>query len=153
MLILGLILGLIAGIFAANGAGWLVGAAAGALLGRIAPRIVFAPQGSEPFRLAFGRPEARGNAPPIESLVPGYARTTTAADAAVRSIDDLVPVRAMLEPIAARDIEPPAQAGAQTRGARPIFLWVVLVGGVVLLAVMAWRLLAQVNAGRAPPAP
>jgi hypothetical protein len=91
--------------------------------------IVFTARGEGPFTLAFGDAQIRSTALPLESLMPGYER------GAERKL-------------------PLAKAGQVLRGPPPsrwerwtqappkrIALWAVLVVGVGLLGLMAWRLM------------
>jgi hypothetical protein len=97
--------------------------------------LVFVAKGEGPFRLAFGDPQAKPTAIPIQSLMPGYEK------AAERKLA-LAPVGAVqtaaLEPSPVRDVLgdiPPRKAA----------LWAVLIAGVLVLGFMAWRLLGQMK--------
>lgn len=91
-------------------------------------QIVFVARGEGPFTLAFGDLQLGPAALPIDALLPGYEKGAQAA-------------------------LPLARAGAVKRGPPPtrwerlleapprrLALWAILVGGVLALGFMAWRL-------------
>jgi hypothetical protein len=118
------------------------------------PQLVFARQGTAPFRLQVGAVELQGGAPadagalPLATLVPGGAEE-----------------RAKFGRSTVGPFEESSAAAAQSERAerftawRPLVLWSVLVSGVALLGFMVWRLARGGSAGAArpsttlPPAP
>jgi hypothetical protein len=86
-------------------------------------QVVFASRGDGPYLLAFGNEQAKPANLPLATLIPGYER-----DAEYKL--------------------PAAQVGMVGAHAAPVgwrpdkktLLWVVLVGGVLVLGFMAWRL-------------
>jgi hypothetical protein len=99
-----------------------------------AAQLVFVARGEAPYTLAFGNARASGVALPVSTLMPDYER--------------LAELRL-----------PEARAGAVAEGprasrwdrlvgeldARRLALWVILVAGVAVLGVMAWRLSRQMR--------
>ena len=101
--------------------------------------LVFVAQGEGPFYLAFGNPQAASTALALTTLVPQYEKGKERKLAFARVGD----VRA----------GPPPSRWDNLVGslnARRIALWAILVGGVIALGVMAWRLSRQMSspAGR-----
>lgn len=97
-------------------------------IGWVPHRLVFAARGEGPFTLAWGRHNASPGDYPIASLVPGYGR------------DDGSPPA-----IADARLGEARSAGGEERlrapvDARRLMLWSVLVGAVLILALMAWRM-------------
>ena len=98
--------------------------------------VVFAARGEGPYQLAFGRDEAKRADLPISTLIPKYER-----DAEYQ-----LP-KAQVVAVGAN--APPegfslSRMVTGERG-RKLLLWVVLVGGVVVLGFMAWRLNRQMG--------
>jgi hypothetical protein len=95
-----------------------------------AAQLVFVARGEGPYTLAFGNRQARSALLPIASVIPGYEahaetklpEASAAAVTHVRSARDDWPTWL-------QDISP-----------RKLALWALLVGAVMLLAFMAWRL-------------
>lgn len=106
--------------------------------------LVFVARGQGPFTLAFGKRDASSASLPLTTLVPGYRAGSEAAFpvAGVSAIK----LRAMPAPSAI------AQIIGETEP-RKLGLWAVLLVGVLVLALMAWRLSRQMRRGEgAPPA-
>jgi len=96
--------------------------------------LVFVAQGEPPFYLAFGNPQAASTALPLTTLVPQYEKGKE------RKLDfaKVGEVRA----------GPPPSRWDNLVGSlnpRRIALWAILVGGVIALGVMAWRLSRQMS--------
>ena len=91
--------------------------------------LVFATQGQAPYRVQVGAADASAAALPITALVPSLADERSRFGAA--SIGDWSEIAAA----AKRD-----DAKQREAALRPWLLWAVLIGGVVLLAFMVWRL-------------
>lgn len=99
-------------------------------------QVVFVARGDPPFTLAFGQADAKPAVLPVSSLIPGYERWAElrlpeARVAEVRTLRREPPFWKRF----GIDAEPKQAA-----------LWAVLVGGVLLLAFMAWRLHGQMQA-------
>jgi hypothetical protein len=92
--------------------------------------VVFVARGAEPFTLAFGNPQARSALLPVASLIPGYE-----AHAELKLPE--AKLAAVTRASTARDAWP---AWLQDVSPRKLALWAILVGAVLLLAFMAWRL-------------
>jgi len=96
--------------------------------------LVFVAQGEAPFHLAFGNATAPSTALPLTTLVPQYERGKERK----LEIAKVGPVRQ----------EPPPSRWDNLVGSmnpRRIALWAILVGGVIGLGFMAWRLSKQVR--------
>lgn len=101
--------------------------------------MVFVAGGTPPYRLAFGRDGAKSAQVPLNQVAPGF------------SVSEL----AMLEQAIAG--EPLQQQGSTQRGSadeardgsrkRMLWLWILLIGGVAVLALMAWKLVHQMKEG------
>jgi hypothetical protein len=95
---------------------------------------VFVAQGEPPFHLAFGNPQAAATALPLTTLVPQYERGKERRLAFAKVGE----VRA----------GPPPSRWDNLVGSlnpRRIALWAILVGGVIALGVMAWKLSRQMS--------
>lgn len=93
--------------------------------------IVFVTRGEGPFRLAFGHATAKAGALPIATLIPGYER---GAETKLNEV-------AVTDPRERSEVEPFSWAGLWAKvGTQKGLLWAVLVGGVLFLAIMAWRI-------------
>ena len=91
--------------------------------------LVFAHQGREPFTLQAGSPEAKPSALPMHTLVP-------ALDEERRRFGQAVLGEWSESEVTARQLQSKARLAAM----RPWLLWAVLLGGVVGLGFMVWRL-------------
>ena len=122
-----------------------------ALTAWLAPvQAVFVASGDGPFTLALGQAKASATQLPLASLIPGYGpgkveelplalwRGGAGLAAAAASADAAVPLVV-------------ATAAPSAGGLRHGALWAVLIGGVLLLAGMAWVLFRQLG-GTAPAA-
>jgi hypothetical protein len=113
-------------------------------VGWLPRQVVFALRGEGPFELAFGHAQAEPGAYPVTTLVPGY-----------KLHDEFTLPAARLGTL----VERPG-AGApglldrlkSTDGKR-LALWAMLLAGVALLAVMAWKLSRQVKSPARGPDP
>ncbi|MGE5095015.1 MAG: DUF3999 domain-containing protein [Betaproteobacteria bacterium] len=93
-------------------------------------QVVFVARGDEPFTLAFGNREARSALLPVSSLMPGHEPHAEMALPEARA-------GALSRTPSARDAWP---EWLQDASPRKLALWALLVGAVVLLGFMAWRL-------------
>jgi hypothetical protein len=108
-------------------------------------QLVFAARGEGPFVLAFGNAHAQPVAFPVTTLVPGY-----------RAQDEYALPAAKLGALAENPRAGSSRWPDWLREAdgKRVTLWALLLAGVAVLAVMAWRLSRQVQApprDRAPP--
>ena len=106
-----------------------------------ARHLVFVARGEGPYTLAFGKRDASPAALSLATLVPGYR-------AGGESAFPVVAVSA----VKLRAVAPPS-AIAQVIGdtePRKIGLWAALLVGVLVLALMVWRLSRQLGQGAAP---
>lgn len=105
---------------------------------------VFVASGPPPFILAVGRAGAQSTQLPLASLIPGYT-----ADAELK-----LPVA--IVDVASATTRPPSQLTqlSQALGApsaRSLALWAVLIGGVLVLAGVAWAVMRQMKTPHNPP--
>lgn len=119
-------------------------------IGWVPHQLVFAARGASPFQLAYGKRDAKPAAYPIESLIPGYREDSGGSiRAATAGIQQTVNVQS-------------AQMLAQTELGGEVkrqeivdwkrwSLWGALVSGVLVLGVMAWRLVKQLDKPGVPP--
>jgi len=105
--------------------------------------LVFAARGEPPFQIAYGNRDAKPAAYAIQTLVPGYdgARIRTAKAGAQQTIN--VSGAKALEQ---KELGGEARLKEQVDWKR-WSLWGALGLGVVILGVMAWRLMRQMDAG------
>lgn len=99
-------------------------------------QVVFVARGDPPFTLAFGHPEAKPALLPVSTLIPSYERW-----AELR-----LPEARVAEVRTLRREQPFWQRFGIDAEPKQAALWAVLVGGVLLLAFMAWRLHGQMQA-------
>ena len=104
-------------------------------LGWLAQQGVFVARGDGPFHLAYGNAALTPTAFPVATLIPGYRADMLAA----LPTADFAAAVAQHQPAVIADHEPKVRWTG-------IALWAVLIGGVLLLAGMVWRLLGQLNA-------
>lgn len=113
-------------------------------IGWVPHHLVFAARGSPPFQLAYGKRDAKPAAYPIESLIPGYREDTgariRAARAGTQQTVNVQGAQALAQ----------TELGGEARRQEAIdwkrwSLWAALVLGVLILGVMAWRLLKQLD--------
>jgi hypothetical protein len=108
-------------------------------LGWTALQGIFVARGDGPFRLAYGNAALTPSAYPVATLIPGYQPGMLAGLPAA----DFGAAIAQAEAL-------PADDGKRGTHWISIALWAILIGGVLLLAAMVWRLLGQLN--KTPPA-
>ena len=96
--------------------------------------LVFVAQGEPPFYLAFGNPQAASTALALTTLVPQYEKGKE-RQLAFAKVGDV------------RAGPPPSRWDNLVGSLNPrrIALWAILVGGVIALGVMAWRLSRQMS--------
>jgi hypothetical protein len=114
-------------------------------VGWLPRQLVFALRGEGPFELAFGHALAEPGAYPVTTLVPGYKLHDEFSLPAVR-------LGAVVERPGAS--APGLLDRLRSTDGKRLALWVLLLAGVALLAVMAWKLSRQVKAparGSDPP--
>jgi len=95
--------------------------------------LVFVAKGEGPFALAFGDKDARATAIPVSSLIPNYER----------GAERKLPMATVGAVTTAPPPPPPAQLFGQSP--KKLALWAVLIGAVLLLAFMAYRLHGQMK--------
>ncbi len=112
--------------------------------GWVPHQLVFAARGSPPFQLAYGKRDAKPAAYAIESLIPGYREDTgariRAARAGTQQTVNVQGAQALAQ----------TELGGEARRQEAIdwkrwSLWAALVLGVLILGVMAWRLVRQLD--------
>ncbi len=103
--------------------------------------LVFVARGAGPFVLAYGQRERAGeksrvaaNALPLASLMPDYRPGAEWALPSARGGTSVLNNPAALEPRWSDHLD-----------LRKLGLWAVLLGAVLVLALMAWRLVGQIN--------
>ncbi len=117
--------------------------------GWVPHQLVFAARGAPPFTLAYGNRGAQGGALPMASLIPGYRDDAgVAVRAAKTGAQAIVNVQTT-------SAQPQKELGGEARLHEQIdwkrwSLWGVLLLGVLVLGVMAWRLIKQLGATPAP---
>ncbi|MDQ1833498.1 DUF3999 family protein [Massilia scottii] len=129
----------------AHQAAWVLrtqtaGAAAPALRLAWSPAtVVFLANGKPPYRLAFGRADAKPGASALAQVAPGFTPAEIAAlESAVAG--PLASVKA-----AAADGPGAAEKAAAAARTRMFGLWAALLAGVGVLSFMAWRLIKQMK--------
>jgi Protein of unknown function (DUF3999) len=101
--------------------------------------VAFVATGNPPFTLATGKKDARAIALPVSSLIPGY-KEGSEGTLALATVDASHVIKAPTAPLS------PLTAIKEKVGApseRSLLLWGVLVGGVLLLGIIAWSILKQ----------
>ena len=105
--------------------------------------IVFVAGGKAPYRLAFGRADARPASTALHQVAPGFSERELASLAMAR------PGELVQQQVAAsKTAEAVPGAAGDQRG----WLWALLLVGVVALAAMAWHLIRQLKNETPPPA-
>ncbi|MDX2217835.1 MAG: DUF3999 domain-containing protein [Burkholderiales bacterium] len=104
--------------------------------------IVFAARGEGPYRLAWGNAEAAPAQLSLTALVPGYRQDSEYSLPVAEAGD-----------VARQTVTPPSALAklTQTFTLKQGVLWLVLLLGVGLLGLMAWRLNAQMTTPTPPP--
>ncbi|MFB9243456.1 DUF3999 family protein [Massilia antarctica] len=133
------------GITPAHQAEWVVrtdtaGAAAPALrLAWTPATLVFLANGKAPYRLSFGRTDAKPGASALAQVAPGF---TPAEIVALESA-----VAGPMQTLKAAADEGPGAADKAAAAARTrlLALWAALLAGVGVLSFMAWRLIKQMK--------
>lgn len=116
--------------------------------GWVPHQLVFAARGTPPFTLAYGNRMAQPASYAIETLIPGYRDDGGAKIAAAKTgTQQTVNVQSAAA-------QPQKELGGATRLQEQVdwkhwSLWGVLVLGVLILGVMAWRLVKQLGAPHA----
>jgi hypothetical protein len=112
-------------------------------VGWVPDTLVFAARGESPFQLAYGNRDTLPAAFAIEALIPGYRRDTDAPTSGTSGAHQVFDVSRT------RALEPHPLGGAarleQAIDWKRWSLWGSLVVGVVMLGVMAWRLVRQMD--------
>ena len=105
--------------------------------------LVFVARGVEPFVIAYGKWARAGEkgtpvaaALPLATLIPGYRPEVEWSLPAARAGAAVMHNPAAVESGFADRVEP-----------RKLGLWAVLLGAVLVLALMAWRLAGRINKG------
>lgn len=113
--------------------------APGLELGWQAQDVVFLAQAPGPYTLAFGSPSVQGAGLPLAALLPGYGAAPDATLAHVTRTT--LPNNDDLQAI----MRNPAVLRTPWVGWQRWLAWAALVGGVLLLGWMAWRLVRQME--------
>jgi len=113
-------------------------------VGWVPHQLVFTARGSPPFQLVYGKRDAKAAAYAIETLVPGF-REDAGATIRVAKASDAQKVNVQVAQALA-----PTELGGEARRLEAIdwkrwSLWGALILGVVVLGVMAWRLIKQLD--------
>lgn len=113
-------------------------------VGWVPHQLVFAARGAPPFLLAYGQRDAKAAAYAIETLVPGF-REDAGATIRVAKASNAQKVN-----VQAAQALAPTELGGEARRLEAIdwkrwSLWGALILGVVVLGVMAWRLVRQID--------
>lgn len=117
-----------------------------ASIGWVPHRLVFVARGGTPFQLAFGSARAEPSSYRIDTLIPGY-----------RSDQALEPGKAQaqgpaMQPVASATVQGTVRtisgdaARAPSTPTRLWALWASIIGGVLVLGLMAWKLSRQLAA-------
>ena len=103
-----------------------------------ARNLVFLARGAGPYLLAFGRREAQAAQLPLATLVPGYrdGDETAFPIAEIGALRTAPPPAPSIMPQLLGDLDP-----------KKFGLWAALIIGVLVLALMAWRLSRQMKNG------
>ena len=103
-----------------------------------ARNLVFLARGAGPYLLAFGRREAQAAQLPLATLVPGYrdGDETAFPIAEIGALRTAPPPAPSIMPQFLGDLDP-----------KKFGLWAALIIGVLVLALMAWRLSRQMKDG------
>jgi len=105
-------------------------------------QVVFASRGEGPYQLAFGRDDAKRADLQLETLIPGYERggEFKLPAAQIGAIGENGPPEQKSLSVASV-----SRAMMGGEGGRKVVLWIVLVGAVLMLGFMAWRLSREVK--------
>ena len=106
---------------------------------------VFVVSGPPPFTLAVGRAGSDSVPLPLASLIPGYTP----------GAENTLPIATVNVASAIRQPTHSLTRFSEALGApsaRSLILWVVLIGGVLVLAGVAWMVMRQMKPPRNPPA-
>lgn len=131
----------------AHQAAWVLrtdaaGAAAPALrLSWTPSTIVFLANGKPPYRLAFGRADAKPGSSALAQVAPGFSR------AEIATLDSAVAGALQSADANADEGTGAADKAAAAARIRMAALWGALLAGVGVLSFMAWRLIKQMKSG------
>lgn len=106
--------------------------------------IVFVAGGKAPYRLAFGRPDARPASIGLHQVAPGFSMRELAALPMARAGEPMQQQAPVMN-------EPGIAPG--TSGDKRGWLWAILLAGVAALAAMAWHLVRQIKSDHPAPPP
>ncbi|MBD8530403.1 MULTISPECIES: DUF3999 family protein [unclassified Massilia] len=104
-------------------------------------RIAFLAGGKGPYTLAFGHGGAQSNQVPLSQVAPGFSMRELAALEQAKAGE---PVR---QDGAGSDNTGSEAGGAQSTAKQSLWLWALLVAGVAVLGLMAWKLARQLKEG------
>lgn len=107
--------------------------------------IVFVASGKAPYQLAFGRDGVRPAGVALHQVAPGFSERELMALAAA------TPGKVIVQNRLEQTMDGAARGGAAAN--KQVWLWALLVVGVVALAGMAWHLLRQLKGGTSEPPP
>lgn len=112
-------------------------------IGWLPATMIFAAREAGPYTLAVGRDQAPGAQATLSDVAPGY-----------RQPELLGLATAQAGPVVTQQAGPADRSAAARAGwsatARTAVLWGVLLLGVLVLAVLCWRMVRQMRAGEAP---
>ncbi len=111
-------------------------------LGWTPASIVFVAGGKPPYSLAFGRTDARPARVGLPQVAPGFSARELAAFAAAK------PGNLIRQQPAGQVVDNVAMSPS---GNKRIWLWALLMGGVLALGAMAWHLFRQLKSGAERP--
>ncbi len=106
--------------------------------------IAFLASGAAPFTLAVGRADAKRVALPLTSLIPGYVKDAELTLPQAKVVEASMRLAAP-DTSALSDVR--EKIGAPSN--RSLVLWAILIGGVLLLAGIAWMIFRQTKASPA----
>lgn len=104
--------------------------------------VVFIASGTAPYRLAFGRANARPASIELHQVAPGFTMRELAALPLAKSGE---PVQQQASAMGAPD------SASGLAGDKRRWLWAILLAGVAALAAMAWHLIRQLKNGQSVP--
>ena len=105
--------------------------------------LVFLAGGTPPYTLSFGRHDAQSGARPLAEVAPGF-KPTEITQLEQAQAGELRQIQA--DTVTASAAEEATRAARQ----RSYILWGVLLAGVAVLGILAWRLVGQMKAGKGP---
>ena len=105
--------------------------------------LVFLSGGTPPYTLSFGRSDAQPGSRPLSDVAPGF-KTAEIGQLEQAQAGELRQLHAETDTASA------AEEAAHAARQRSYILWGVLLAGVAVLGILAWRLVGQMKAGKGP---